>query len=133
MIKVKRGHATVCICVYGPRKKKKKWNNSKEVSQTSFFLLHYSCYPFYSCTLCNSYKVMVAFMGSYCVSCEFMPLVPPSGRIIHIDSVYKCYYRTIIHIASWNVALLSPYCYLQAGLIMIKDERRYQSRSHCVI
>lgn len=29
--------------------------------------------------------------------------------------------------------LLSLYCHLQAGIIMIKDERRYQSRSYCVI
>lgn len=34
---------------------------------------------------------------------------------------------------SRNKPLLSLYCYLLAGIIMIKDERRYQSRSHCVI
>lgn len=32
-----------------------------------------------------------------------------------------------------NKPLLSSYCCLQSGIIMIKDEREHQSRSHCVI
>ncbi len=58
-------------------------------------------YPLYSCTLCNSYKVMIAFLASHCVCYELYTTFCSNWKqITHTDSVCDCPYLNgaMIHI-----------------------------------
>lgn len=94
--------------------------------------------------LCNPNKVMAAFMASYFVCCEVFCNLSSDWRLIaHTDSGWmrrpergqgydshyerrtrKKRFQALSH--HGKPPLHSPpYCYLQAGIIMIKDEPGY--------
>ncbi len=52
------------------RAQAQKCNNFSDLLHTHKLTIPYCHYPLYSCTLCNSYKVMVAFTASHCVCYE---------------------------------------------------------------
>lgn len=97
--------------------------------------------------LCNSNKVMAAFMASYLACCELFCNLSSDWRlitqhtfcmnaagvyvgtaVIHIMKDGKRKKKTFSNIKpSWKIPFLHslPYRYLQAGIIMIKDEPGY--------